>query len=1473
MSTGDNSTDFSRELARVMADTQADLADSLSAEQRRWWLLNRMAQDCPSTVVARYRLTGPVDVTTVQRRLTALAATQEALRSVFLEVGGRPVRLVLPVADLSLRSVDLTAEPDPEAQALRLAAQSAHEPFDLRQGPLLRVSVLRLRAEEWQVFLVAHRLVADATSLDTVAARLAGSGQPPPAALSQALAEHRENWSADAHTAAAAQQGRRLSGPAAREIPAPRPRPAVKSNHRASEIIDMSYVPAPDRVDTEQCVRRTVAAWLAVLMRYQATDAAQCGVHLAAPGRTPGLLGPLDDIRAVRAELPDGGDLAVLLERTGDALEAARGSMPFARLLELTPPARDLSRTPYVQTAVRVVDARTPHAGGPGSELVAEPTEVTSGEHDIDLTVWFQPGLVSLQFDYDTALYAAEDIGSVAHSLLAVLQPLLLGDGRASAPVFELPLLTGPDAGVSCGRGDQYPLSPDTLVDLVAARALDPQAAARTAIRRGAEQLSYRDLWRRAGTIAAALQERGVTRGDRVAVCLGREADAVAAQLAVLRCGAAFVPVDPHHPAERVHHMVTDSGAVLALNRAADAVPVPAGVPCLPVEEIEGFDREPAAVPLTRDDAAYVIYTSGSTGRPKGVVVPHLSVVNNICWRRRTWYVGPGDRVLHNHALSFDPSVWAVYWPLSVGATIVLAGEDELDDPAALLRLVRDEDVSVIGGVPSLLALLLEHPAVGEATKVRLLLSGAEPLEPSLVRRAREVWSAEVANLYGPTETTIDATAHLTGTETGDIVPIGRPIDNVDVHVLDAELRPVPDMVPGEIMIGGVGVARGYQRRPALTAERFLPDPYGEPAGRLYRTGDLGRRLPDGEIVFLGRIDEQVKIRGHRVEPREIEAALSQCPQVAAAAVVPVRPGTPDAGLAAAVVRGAGADDTSDARTIGQLRATLGERLPAYLVPDTVRVVDALPRTATGKIDRAALAEEFRDAPRHTAPVRTAARTPLEAAVAEDFCRVLGIDAVDAIDVDADFFDSGGTSLMLARLATLLETRHSVEVPLHAFFRVPSVAGVAQTIEEYRRGGLSAVLGRQHAATLEADGHLDASVRPDGLPHADWYQPRRILLTGATGYLGLHLLEELLRRTDAEIVCLCRADDEEHALRRLRQGFADYEIDAADQLHRVRCVTGDLGQEHLGLSQDTWTDLAATVDVVYHNGALVNFVYPYSALKAPNVGGTQQVLELACTTRLKAVHHVSTIDTLLATHTPRPFLEDDTPLQSAVHVPAGYTGSKWVAEKVVDVARRRGIPVTVFRPGLILGHTRTGATQPTDYLLIAFRGYLPMAVLPDYPRIFDTVPVDYVASAIVHISLDSRAAGGFHHLFNPRPVTLRTFCGWLREYGYRFDIVPFEEGRRRALQTGPGHPLYPILPLIRDAEADPHRALDPKYIDDLEPDRECANTLRLLEGSGITCPPADRADAFGVMDYLVRTGFLPRPDDGPRAAASERQER
>ncbi|MDG4863767.1 amino acid adenylation domain-containing protein, partial [Streptomyces sp. T-3] len=1012
---------------------------------------------------------------------------------------------------------------------------------------------------------------------------------------------------------------------------------------------------------------------------------------------------------------------------------------------------------------------------------------------------------------------------------------------------------------IEAGRGERTEDCGNSLVDLVQDRAAESPDA--IALRQAGIEVTYAQLWSNATRLADELAAHGVCPGDRVAVWLQRSPATVTSLLAVLAAGAVFVPVDAAYPEERVRYLLDDAQPSLIVTDGSvqpfDGISVPTlHLDELPATPSEGPGR-PARVPA--DAPAYMIYTSGSTGRPKGVLIRHSSVVNNLRWRQRTWPLNADDRVLHNHSFSFDPAMWAVLWPLAAGASIVLATQEQMTDPNAMLGVVRNHDVTVLGGVPSLLTLLLDHREAGTCTRVRLVLSGAEPLTDALLERISSTWSADIANLYGPTEATIDATAHRVPEHGRTLpLPIGRAVDNTGVHVVDAQLRPVPDGVPGEIVVTGAGLALGYHNRPELTAERFLPDPFDTTSGRLYRTGDLGRRLPDGNIQFLGRIDDQVKIRGHRVELAEVEAAVTALPGVRDACVAALDAGSEHARLACVVVPFAAGEGSTP--TTEDIRSALAEQLPGYLVPDRFLAVDELPRTPNGKADRRRVTELLTAgdsgaaAPQITAEPRNA----LERSVAQAFAEVL---RVPAIDIHADFFEAGGTSLLLARLAASLSGKHDVDIPLHEFFRTPTVAGVAETIEIYRREGIAGVLGRKHAATLENDGTLDASITPEGLPEADWDNPRRVFLTGATGYLGLHLVEQLLRRTDAEVVTLCRARDEAHALERLKEGFALYEIDVADQLHRVSCVTGDLAEERLGLTPAQWDDLAATVDVIYHNGALVNFVYPYSALKAANVGGTQRVIELACTTRLKTVHHVSTIDTLLATHMPRPFLETDAPLNSAVGVPAGYTGSKWVAEKVVNEARKRGIPVSVYRPGLILGHTKNGATQTIDYLLVALRGFLPMRILPDYPRIFDVVPVDYVAKAIVHVSAKREALGGFYHLFNPAPVPLRTFCDWIRDYGYEFDIVPFEEGRRRALGVGPGHLLYPLVPLIKDAEAEPHRALDPKYMHEVQPDLECAETLRMIEGSDVHCPATTRADAHAVMDYLVRTGFMPGPAD------------
>jgi amino acid adenylation domain-containing protein/thioester reductase-like protein len=1465
----EESLTFAAALDRVLTGRGAQSASPLSAEQRRLWLLGGMAGGSWAAVTARYEFRDPPDVAGLQLRLAALTARHEALRSVFVDVAGRPARLVLPFADVALRVVNMSSCAVGDARSEELIRHLAKEEFSLGSGPLLRSLMLCYDGGDVaaELVLTGHRLVLDQTSMDLLVAQLlrVGEGAEAESQLEAALSLERSMLAASGLNEEISAWGTVLASPAATEIPAYRQRPEVKENDTASVVISLALGPAARAALGDQWGAATAAAWLAVLMRNQASDSAMCGVRVSRGSEWSDVIGPVDPLRIVRLDAAADSPPAELLPAVARQLHQPVIDVPFAHLVHVCPPSRDLSRTPYVQTVVRAVDARDALGGQAGSGgCMRVPNAVGGTEFDLELTAWLEREAARVQIDYDTRLHTGQRVRGLAAQFEACLGALL-ADGQEPAVVATVPLLarSGLDQAITAGRGEQGEIDGRSLVDLVDAQArATPDAVA---LRHGRTQMTYRELWADVQNLADEIASRDVRSGDRVAVWLRRSPASISFMLAVLSAGAVYVPVDAAFPEERIRFLLSDSRPSLLLTDGSVDVFGDLEVPVLTVGARRNARppgrQRPLRVPA--DTPAYLIYTSGSTGRPKGAIVRHSSVVNNIQWRQAHWPLNTTDRVLHNHSFSFDPAVWAVLWPLATGGSIVLASEYEMADPAQLLESVRAGGVTVLGGVPSMLSLLVGQHDAGTCTGIRLVLSGAEPLCGSLIDRIAATWSASIVNLYGPTEATIDATGFPVP-ETGERVapvPIGWPVRNTAVHIVDPEMQLVPDDVAGEIVIGGAGLAVGYHDRPALTASRFLPNPFDGAGTRLYRTGDLGRRLADGSVQFLGRIDAQVKIRGYRIELTEIEAVLEGLPGVRGAAVVILDAGTEHARLAAAVT-GSVPSREGEPLAAAAIRAATAAKLPEYLLPDRFAFLEDLPRTPTGKVDRRELTRQLTER-QDTSPAGnaeyTAPRTELERAVAEAFAQVL---RVEAVDVHADFFAAGGNSLLLARLATLLGTRHDVKIPLHDFFRTPTVAGVAETIEVYRRAGIEGVLSRQHAATLEADGTLAEAVGPQGLPEADWANPSRVLLTGATGYLGLHLLEQLLRRTSATVVCHCRASHPEHALQRIKEGLAHYEIDVSDQLDRVSCVVGDLAEPRLGLTGEQWADLAATVDVIYHNGALVNFVYPYSALKAANVGGTQQVLKLACDTRLKAVHHISTIDTLLATHTPRPFLENDAPLHSAVGVPSGYTGSKWVAEKVLNEARRRGIPVTVFRPGLILGHSGNGATQTINYLLVALRGFLPMRILPDYPRIFDIVPVDYVASAIVHISRQRAALGGFFHLFNPAPVSLRAFCEWIRSYGYEFDIVPFEEGRRRALQVVSGHPLYPLVPLIQDAEVEPHRALDPRHMDEVQPGIECRQTLKLLEGSDIVCLPTTEADAHAILAFLVRTGFMPGPHHG-----------
>ncbi|WP_440899943.1 thioester reductase domain-containing protein, partial [Actinosynnema sp.] len=716
-------------------------------------------------------------------------------------------------------------------------------------------------------------------------------------------------------------------------------------------------------------------------------------------------------------------------------------------------------------------------------------------------------------------------------------------------------------------------------------------------------------------------------------------------------------------------------------------------------------------------------------------------------------------------------------------------------------------------------------------------------------------------NEYGPTEAAVWASVHAVRPEDGEAtrVPIGRPIPNTRLHLLDANLNPVAPGVPGELYIGGEGVARGYVNRPAMTAERFLPDPFSaDPGARLYRTGDLARHRADGAVEFLGRADTQVKIRGFRIELSEIENVLLRHPLVAEA-VVTVRedqPGVPR--LVAHVVPVIGrvlTQDTLVTHVLGQI--------PDYMVPSAFVSLERMPLTRHGKIDTAAL----------PAPVEIAAggfvepRTQLEAEIAETFAAVLGLRQISAT---ADFFSLGGNSLLVARLAAQLSREHDVELPIDEIFRVPTVEGIARAVEVHqrRRDNVdSAALYAQQVAELVADVRLDPAIVPDGLPNADWFSPKNILVTGATGYLGAFLAVELVQRTSATVHCLVRGESQDAAWDRLEEVLRKYRAWDESYRTRMRVVTGDLSKPRLGLGEAEYATLATDLDAIYHSGAIVNFTYPYEAMKAANVLGTEELLRLATTTTLKAFHFVSSVDVFMGTGAERPFTEEDLG-DRPVKVPTGYPRTKWVAEKIVVIARDRGVPVTVQRPWMITGHTETGASHDTDYLYVYLKGFLDLGVLPLYNDVINAVPVDYTAAAIVHTSLQEENLGKNFNITNPEPTTMQQCYQWLRSFGYDLNVVDEEEARRQALAVDEDHVLYPLTPILRVASMR-HAALDPELQQQVDPMDECRVLLAALEGSGISCPPVNEQWAHSCFSFLVENGYLPAPGDVNAPTTSE----
>ena len=772
-----------------------------------------------------------------------------------------------------------------------------------------------------------------------------------------------------------------------------------------------------------------LAAFKALLWRYTGQNDVVIGSPIANRNRAEieELIGFFVNMLVLRTDVSGATTFRELLHRVREVcLQAyAHQDLPLEQLVEELAPERDMSRTPFFQVtfALQNTPRPTPELVG----LMVRPLDLDRmiARFDLEFYLWEISKRLEGSFVYNTDLFEPGTIVRMTGHFQNLLEGIATDPDRR---LSDLPLLMEDERHQLLvewnATGADFPK--DACI-----HQLFEEQVARTpeaiAVVFEDKQLTYRELNCRANRLAHHLQRLGVGPDVFVGICVERSLEMVIGILGILKAGGAYAPLDPSYPAERLGFMLGDAqvpvlltqkGLVQELDKnGAHIVYLDSDWQAIAQQKAE--NPSSGAEP---DNLAYVLYTSGSTGRPKGVMVPHRALCNHMSWMTRTFPLNTKDHVIQRTPFSFDASVWEFYAPLMAGARLVIAPSDTARDPARMVDTIAQKQVTVLQVVPSLLQMLLEEPGFETCRCLRRTFCGGETLPVELQARFLNCMDAELCNLYGPTEATVDATFRICrGEAERGTVPIGRPVDNTQVFILDRELEPVPVGVPGELCIGGLGLTRGYLHRPALTAERFIPNPFSsEPGARLYRTGDLVRYRHDGNIEFLGRLDHQVKIRGFRIELGEIESVLAQHPAVREAVVTAGEDGIKDRRLVAYVVQG----QAQGGLTSGELRRFLKQKLPNYMVPSAFVFLDILPLTPSGKVDRETLPTPDRTRPDPEESFM-APRTPVECLLAEVWQEVLSVDRIGVYD---NFFDVGGHSLLSIQVISRMEDRLGVRI-------------------------------------------------------------------------------------------------------------------------------------------------------------------------------------------------------------------------------------------------------------------------------------------------------------------------------------------------------------------------------------------------------------------------------------------------------------
>ncbi|AOY80913.2 non-ribosomal peptide synthetase [Moorena producens JHB] len=1432
----------------------------LSLTQQSLWFLGQLEENpAVYNLVRAFVITGPLDRTSLENAIATLIDRHEILRTTFEPREGMPFGVIAPHIRLPLSMVDLPTEGFDVIEEVIL--QQQNRPFDVTVGPLVRFTLISNSQEKQILLLTMHHIISDDWSIQVLLRELsslyrAGLTQTPPSlpALPIQYVDYatwqRRRFTGEFRDSQIKYWQQQLAdAPCVLNLPLDRPRTTQPfKSGRVPFLLNRDLTEKLHVLSQGQGTTLFItlfAAFSAFLSRYCHQDDIVVGTPIAnrTPAITEALIGFFVNTLVLRTRPNQQHTFKEFLSQVRQvALDAyAHADIPFDLLVEQLKPARLPGVSPLFQVMFTLQNVPKETLELSGLNVSAKSLDKPTAGATFDLTLSLNQTDTELigAFEYNANLFDQATIERMAKNFQIFVEGIT---GDPEQTIAKLPILSAGEQQQLLVEWNQtqtdYPrhVCVHQLFEAIVQKTPDA-----VALRFAELALTYQELNQKANQLAHYLLCLGVSRDVPVGICLKRSFSMVIALLAILKAGGAYVPLDPGYPQKRLAYMMKTAQVSILLTQECLISQVQLMAEhtiCLDTDWPTIAQHPPTNLngQTTPDHLAYIIYTSGSTGQPKGVAMPHQALVNLITWQQQQTKASNTGRTLQFAPISFDVSFQEIFSTLCAGGTLVLISEDIRTDPMALLSTLNQENIARLFlpfvGLQQLAIVAEKAPSL--PTHLQDIITAGEQLQISgAIRNLMErLPGCTLHNQYGPSESHV-VTAFTLPEDVAQwpaLPPIGKPISNCHIHLLNEAFQPVPIGVAGELYIGGVGVARGYVNRPELTAERFIHHP-DNPWARLYKTGDLARYLPDGNIEFLGRIDHQVKIRGFRIELGEIESLLSGYQQVPECVVIP-REDTPGNKRLVAYVVG---DDDLD---ISALKEYIRQQLPDYMVPSVVVPLTSLPLSPSGKIDRKALPAP--DAAFSHSSDFVAPKTDSQIRIASLFAEILSLHP-QSISLEDSFFELGGHSLLATQLMFRIREAFEINLSLRALFDYPSVSDLASAIDQ------ALVTGNYQSQTwdLDAEAALDPDIQPSTAIAPIVSPMERIFLTGATGFLGTYLLSELLTTTTATVYCLVRAEHIDGGKERLLNKLEATGLWRENFTSRIIPIIGDLGTSRFGLSATEYNNLCQAIDVVYHAGAYVNHVWSYPLLKDANVLGTQEVLRLASLGKLKPVHYVSTISVLSTSQTDQPMLESATANHDDLPK-VGYVQTKWVAEQLVWQAAKRGLPITIYRPSRISGHSQTGVSSFDDLLSRRVKGCIQLKSFPSWSGLAENlVPVDYVSRAIVCLSQQNRLFGKAFHLINPKSVSLREIFDWVRFLGYSLEEIDYTDWRSKLIEDME-NPLYPYLPNFPES---------PSNITNLI-EYDCRNVVDGLRGSGIKLPEVNQDLFKTYLCYFRESGFL-----------------